>query len=148
MQSCFQAADYLLSRAAAEGKQDAPDLMTNLKLQKLLYYAQGFSLAIAGHRLFPEDVVAWQYGPVVPEVWRKFRDYEAKPIPEPKSLELDGVAAQELELLEDVYSVYGQFSAWKLRDLTHTERPWIETPQSEPISDSLMTEFFKTLVAA
>ena len=52
--------------------EDAGELISNLKLQKLLYYAQGFHLAIFGGPLFPESIEAWQHGPVVPEVYRYF----------------------------------------------------------------------------
>jgi uncharacterized phage-associated protein len=44
---------------------DIGDVISNLKLQKLLYYAQGFYLAIYGKALFEEDIVAWEHGPVV-----------------------------------------------------------------------------------
>ena len=43
--------------------------MTNLRLQKILYFIQAFSLISTGHPLFKEDILAWQYGPVVKEVY-------------------------------------------------------------------------------
>ena len=62
MLTCFDAADYFLSKI----DEDAGDVITNLKLQKLVYYAQGFSLALCGRPLFAERIEAWQHGPVCP----------------------------------------------------------------------------------
>jgi uncharacterized phage-associated protein len=148
MPTCLQVADFFLWRAGAEGNQDAPELLTNLKLQKLLYYAQGFHLAVHGRRLFVEDVEAWQHGPVVPEVWRQFRHLQAQPIPTPEDYDRDAFTSEQTELLSEVYSVYGQFSAWKLRDMTHSEPPWKTTPQGGAIPDEVMAEYFRTLVVA
>ena len=44
---------------------DGGELLTNMKLQKMLYYEQGFHLACFGTPLFNEDIEAWQYGHVV-----------------------------------------------------------------------------------
>jgi uncharacterized phage-associated protein len=52
---------------------NAGDLISNMKLQKLLYYQQGFHLAYFGKPLFEEDIEAWMYGPVVPSVYSHFK---------------------------------------------------------------------------
>ena len=49
------------------------DLMSNMKLQKMLYYEQGYHLAAFGTPLFDEDIEAWMYGPVVPCVYEHFK---------------------------------------------------------------------------
>ena len=59
--------------------EDAGDLISNLKLQKLLYYAQGIHLALNGQPLYPERIEAWQHGPVVPEIYHAFKEYRARP---------------------------------------------------------------------
>ena len=120
------------------------DSISNLKLQKLLYYIQGFSLAIYGKPMFKEDIVAWEYGPVVKEVYYKFNKFgsDAIKIPE-NNIEL---TKNEKSLIIDVWKVYGQFSAWKLRDMTHNEIPWKETKRNEIISHAVLKSFFKTLV--
>jgi uncharacterized phage-associated protein len=59
---------------------------------------------------------------------------------------LEDYGAKERELLDEVWSVYGQFTASKLEAMTHNEPPWTSTPQSEAIPHSIMAEFFKTLV--
>lgn len=102
--------------------REAGDLITHLKLQKLVYYAQAWSLAIRGVPLFEEDVQAWAHGPVAPSVFRAFRGYGMDPIPAPaRTPKLD---EDTVELLEEVLDVYGEHSAKKLEKLTHRERPW------------------------
>jgi uncharacterized phage-associated protein len=122
------------------------DAITNLKLQKLLYYIQGFHLALHDEPLFKEDVLAWEHGPVVKEVYHKFSGCGANSIEVPE----EGVelTKKERDVVIGVWKVYGQFSAWKLRDMTHGEKPWRETPRNGVISHDLLKKFFKTLVVA
>jgi len=57
-------------------RPDPGDTISNLKLQKLLYYAQGLHLAIyRGAPLFEEQLLAWNYGPVVECVYSRFKEY-------------------------------------------------------------------------
>jgi uncharacterized phage-associated protein len=65
MCDCFKTAEYFLRLQTG----DAGDAISNMKLQKLLYYAQGFALAILGNPLFPEDFEKWTFGPVLPVVY-------------------------------------------------------------------------------
>ena len=143
MLACRDVARYLLSLT----DEDAGDLMSNLKLQKLVYYTQGFHLAIFDEPLFPEDIMAWTHGPVVPSLYREYRQFGAGAIPVPGDLDDEIYDEQTKQFLNEVYSVYGQFSAWKLRNMTHEEPPWKEASESkEPISHATMKEYFKTLV--
>ncbi|MFD2419431.1 Panacea domain-containing protein [Amycolatopsis pigmentata] len=56
--------------AWAEADDEAT--LSNLKLQKLLYYAQGHYLALTGRPLFDDEIQAWSHGPVVPAVYRQW----------------------------------------------------------------------------
>jgi len=103
----------------------AGDLISNLKLQKLVYYAQGFSLAIFGKPLFDDVIEAWLYGPVVPNLYQKYKKYKYEALPIPKDVDFDKYDEQTRELLDEVYTVYGQYSAWVLSDFTHKESPYI-----------------------
>ncbi|MGB3300173.1 MAG: type II toxin-antitoxin system antitoxin SocA domain-containing protein [Phormidesmis sp.] len=127
---------------------ESGDLISNLKLQKLLYYAQGFHLALSGSPLFPEPIEAWKHGPVVPEVYQTFKSYGSNSIPTPDDFDFSVLSQETSELLDDVYAVYGQFSAWKLRDMTHDELPWTETASGQTISLNLMKTYFQTQVVA
>ena len=122
---------------------DAGDFISNLKLQKLVYYGQGFHLAMHGEKLFNEDILAWEHGPVVEELYHEYKGYGASGIPMPEDFDVATFTDKQNELLREVYEVYGQFSAWKLRNMTHSERPWLETEKNKVIQPALMAEFFK-----
>lgn len=125
--------------------EEAGDSISNLKLQKLLYYAQGAHLALHDEPLFGEAIEAWTHGPVVPYVYRQYKQHGGEPIPvEP--INLENYNPQVREVLDEVNNVFGQFSALKLRSMTHNEPPWMQTPRGEVISLDLMKEFFKTMV--
>jgi uncharacterized phage-associated protein len=141
MLSAHEIAKYFVSLV----DEEAGDSISNLKIQKLLYYAQGFHLAFFDKPLFPEAIKAWAHGPVVPQVYHDYKEYGAGPILLTK-VNLDDYPAQIREFLDEVYSVYGQFTASKLRDLSHSEPPWKDTPQSETIPHETMRTFFKTLL--
>jgi uncharacterized phage-associated protein len=125
--------------------QDDEEAISNLKLQKLLYYAQGFHLAITGRALFDDDIRAWAHGPVVPAVWREYNRFAGRPIPRPSDFDPAVLDSETCSLLDEVSSVYGQFSAWWLREMTHSEPPWKSTPSQAVISHAVMETYFKTL---
>lgn len=120
------------------------DSITNLKLQKLLYYAQGFYLAIYGKPLFKENILAWEHGPVVREVYDEYSHLSASTIPVPN--ESIVLTQKEKDLILNVWKVYGQFSAWRLREMTHNESPWKDTARNKVISHKKLSDFFKSYV--
>lgn len=140
--SCHDVAQYFL----AQMDEDAGDLISNLKLQKLVYYAQGFALALYGRPLFPEGIEAWTHGPVVPALYHEYKGHGSAAIPFPNGIELPNVDEETRELLDEVYAAYGQFSAWKLRDMTHSEPPWRETPAGQEIRHDDLSDYFATRV--
>lgn len=144
--TCFDVADYFLSLS----EEDAGDSISNLKLQKLVYYAQGFHLAFYDRPLFPERIEAWEHGPVVPELYYKYREYGAERIPMPEDVDFGKYAPETRELLEEVNRMFGQYSAWKLRNMTHEEPPWADAHAKRIpnalISHGAMKEYFSTLI--
>ncbi|WP_244215095.1 Panacea domain-containing protein [Pseudomonas sichuanensis] len=108
--------------------------ISNLKLQKLVYYAQGFSLALLGKPLFEDRIEAWMHGPVVPELYRCFSLHGSNPIPAPALFEPTMFSREQSRLIAEVFAVYGQYSAWKLRQLTHEEDPWRDNYQEGAFS--------------
>ena len=109
---------------AQNDEPNGGERLTNLKLQKLLYYQQGYHLAAFGTPLFSEDVEAWMYGPVVPTVYDVFSAYGSSALPVVES-EIS-LSEEEEILFSQVYDAYREFSAIGLMNRTHTERPWIE----------------------
>jgi uncharacterized phage-associated protein len=142
MATAHDVANYFLSLADEEGEP-----LSNLKLQKLLYYAQGFSIALTGEALFSERIEAWTHGPVVPDVYHSFKAHGSGPIPSNNKFDPMSVGAGTRELLDEIHEVYGQYSAWKLRNMTHDEAPWADAYKVGPsstISHKALDHFFKT----
>lgn len=135
-------ANYFLTLSQPE----EGDQISNLKLQKLVYYAQGFHLALYGKPLFNDGIKAWDHGPVVPQLWHDYKDYGAGGIDPPADFDSSVLTEQEQSLLDEVWDTYGQFSAWKLRNMTHEEPPWKDTASGEEITHDAMTRYFLTLV--
>lgn len=142
MLSSKQVAEYFICLT----DPDIGEIISNLKLQKLVYYAQGFSLALHGESLFEEDILAWEHGPVVESLYREYKEYKAQAIPQPDEFDISVFSDKQSELIKEIYQVFGQFSAWKLRNMTHSEKPWIETPRNQIIQHSLMQSFFKDYI--
>ncbi|XEG74007.1 DUF4065 domain-containing protein [Pseudomonas sp. abacavir_1] len=140
MPSSRDVAEYFLLLEGEGGE------ISNLKLQKLVYYAQGFSLALLGEPLFDEPVEAWMHGPVVPELYRRFSGFGANPIPPANDFDPTVLSRDQRRLIEEVFDVYGQYSAWKLRQLTHEEDPWrdnyVEGVLSREIPKDEMERYF------
>jgi uncharacterized phage-associated protein len=115
--------------------------ISNLKLQKLLYYAQGAYMAIASKVLFDDPIHAWKHGPVVEAVYHKYKSFGSGGI-EHEGCVLPDFDAEAENILEQVYDVFGQYSAWKLREMTHTEAPWSTTEQGEIINPNKIKDYF------
>jgi uncharacterized phage-associated protein len=122
-------ANYLIFLASQENQEKEREGITNLKLQKILYFAQVYYLAKLGKPLFVENLEAWDYGAVVPEIYRKFKRYKNEPIilVEDKST----VAEEDKETLKKVWDAFGGYSASRLVDIVHAHAPWKEASASE-----------------
>ena len=119
------------------------ELLTNLKLQKLLYYAQGCVLAITDAPLFEEEFEAWEHGPVIPAIYNIYKSNGRQPINSEEKFDRLSIPAQIDNILEEVYNEFGQFSAWKLRNMTHEETPWKSTKKNQIITKSIIKQYFK-----
>lgn len=117
------------------------EYLTNLKLQKLLYYAQGCCLGLYERPLFNDKIEHWKHGPVVPNVYWQYAHYHGNPIQFDKdfTLQLD---SETEGLLKTIYDVFGRYSAWGLRNMTRSETPWLETEINEEITPSSIKKYF------
>lgn len=141
----LDAAKYLLTL----DNPDDGDLTSNLKLQKLLYYGQGVHLALYDKPLFPERIEAWMHGPVIPPVFHYYRRYAGVQIPTPDRFDPKSLPKKARDVLDEVHTVFGQFSAWRLREMTHDEPPWRnnyrEGVRGIQISHADLKTYFKTI---
>lgn len=126
--------------------------ITHLKVQKLLYYAQGISLALYNETLFAENILAWQHGPVVKEVYsilssngRRDISFEEKWLPIVEEMEKNDKLCNILNI---TYDNFGGYTAWQLREKTHVPgAPWevvVKTKGMDRIIDTdLIKNYFK-----
>ncbi len=147
MASATDVAKYLLALAFEDG-----DTVTNLKMQKLVYYAYAHVLVGLDRKLFSEPIQAWANGPVVWELYSQLKRYGRGAIGEDflgdgLGDELERLSApfpsDVLEILNGVYEAYIGKSAFELVALTQNERSWQEArrglsaqePSSNVIAD-------------
>lgn len=132
-------AKWFVNRAIEE-TGNGGEYITNLKLQKLLYYAQGIHLALFGEPLFDDAIAKWNSGPVVPSVYHAYKDYKEKGIDKAQSVNIDAETKSELE---DVYREFGQFSAYRLMQMTHNETPWQNAEHNGVIDKEAIKTYFE-----
>lgn len=126
-------ADYFILQA-----REAGDPITPLKLQKLVYYAQAWHLALHGDPLVNDRFEAWVHGPVCPNLYSRFRGYGWQPIAD--EVDAPELAADVVEFLDDVWDAYGSFTAVALERMTHAERPWLDARGGLPADESSNAE--------
>lgn len=143
MHSASDVAKWFLAHNQVMVDSGGAEYISNLKLQKLLYYAQGAFLVFMDAPLFDDPIEAWTHGPVVPTVYREYKRFKDKGICLKNGFELPSFSEAENELLLEVYNEFGQYSAWKLRNMTHQETPWKNTPIGEVIPLGLIKSYFK-----
>lgn len=135
-------AEWFVQRASADVNKGG-DYLTQLKLQKLLYYAQGFYMALNnGEKLFREKIIHLPYGPVVEALIPTLKSFSNNPIYS-LNVNIPEIDEQTLAILNIVYKHLGQYSAYKLVELTHSETPWQNTKQGEEISPKDICQYIK-----
>ena len=136
-------AKWFLRRARDEG-----EYLTQMKLQKLVYIAHGWNLGLDGGPLIEEQVEAWQYGPVVRDLYERYLSYGSQPVTEFDDEPV--VAAEDAELLEWVWNRYKKFTAGQLSTITHqNDTPWSQSysvTAKEKIDNSVIEGHYKKLL--
>lgn len=160
-------ANFFLDRAA-----DAGQKLDHMKLQKLVYIAHGWYLAVTGEPLIYERVEAWPYGPVIPDLYHQLKQHGRSPIEERLSVvDLEtfepipasvyqgqdaAAIARSVDILQRVWARYGQLTALQLSTLTHKPgTPWdavakdnaTTEPRGFVISDDRIRDHYVTLAA-
>lgn len=121
MISAIDIAKYIINKCIDLGRP-----ITNLQLQKILYYVQGeFIKKTGGEELFYNEISAWQYGPVVPDVYFEFNTYSSSDI----NIKCDTfeLSKEIKDIIDPVIEQKSLLSAWKLVEDTHKEKPWLES---------------------
>ena len=135
--------------------------ISNLKLQKLLYFVQAVFLLFTSNPCFSEQIQAWDFGPVVPEAYHEFKKYGGLNIPQITTYEvisLDSpwktetvtfnenvINAQDRRLIDQVVDIFKGYSASALVDITHRQSPWKTAYQpgmNQEITNDAIREYF------
>lgn len=114
--------------------------ISNLKLQKILYFIQAYFLISTGKPCFSENIEAWDFGPVVPVAYHNFKQFGAMNIPSISTyLEYDSnnmwnvkrkvfneniILEEDRNKIRNVLNIFKDYSATSLVDLTHNQAPW------------------------
>ena len=110
---------------------------------------QGYHLAFFGDKFFEESLEAWTYGPVVVDVYHRFKENGSRGIElSPNDFDEIELAPEEEDMFAQVMQQYGKFSAIRLMEMTHRETPWKEAYEKsdKTISIDSMKTFFSKLV--
>lgn len=123
MSNILDVAKYILKYCQDNQIHDC----SNKKLQKLMYYNQAWSLALRNKVLFKANIEAWLHGPVVKEIYHKYKSFGFSPITENlKDFDVSVFADDDINLMNTVLDQYAKFDAGYLELRTHIERPWLE----------------------
>lgn len=137
--SIFDTADYILKSIGGD--------ISAMKLQKLCYYAQAWTLAWDDKELFPEDFLRWDNGPVCRELF----DVHQGQFFVDQNLICSDLLSNDLSLeqrenIDKVLEDYGQYAGSDLSEMTHREAPWLKTPKNEVIKKDLMKSYYSGLL--
>ncbi|MCR5146159.1 MAG: DUF4065 domain-containing protein [Clostridia bacterium] len=118
--SIFDVANFFLKIV----DRDSGSTITPLKLQKILYYAQGYFLAYYNQELFSEDFQAWAHGPANEQIYEKYKKFGFESIPYPNE-SIPYISNDISDFLTDIWETFGIYDGKYLEEQTHKEDPWI-----------------------
>ncbi|MDO5101475.1 MAG: DUF4065 domain-containing protein [Lautropia sp.] len=149
MYDVLTVADAILKIAKAQGKS-----LTPMQVVKLTYIAHGWSLGLRNKDLFKNQIQAWQYGPVIPDLYHTTKSYGRNPIPLTAIGDPDevGVTPEDRAFLESVFRKYGHLDGIDLSYLTHKAgTPWSQVYRPGvfgiEIPDELIESHYKDLAS-
>jgi uncharacterized phage-associated protein len=137
-----------VANAFIELARSKQENLTNMQVQKLVYFAHGWHLALTGKPLIKDAVKAWNFGPVIPPLYNALKKYGDKivadMIPGHPTPDAGGF---EAKLIDRVMDLYGHLSGLRLSAITHLPgSPWDITYQKEKFSvidDDLIRDNFR-----
>ena len=142
MFSALDIAKYIVAVCSDNGNP-----ITNLKLQKMLYYAQGYAYRYCKEPIFAEEICKWRYGPVVPDVYFAYYQFGSEIIvPDVSDWELlyERIRCDNglKKVVDRVIHGCSCLRAAELVYRTHQEMPWINAQENREISQRTIASFF------
>lgn len=141
MYSADTVAKYLIMRCYTKGTP-----INNLKLQKILYFVQAEFLVVKNQPCFPESIEACDFGPVVPNIYHRYKIYGSANIPFVSSKEEFPFSKEDERLIDGIINECAKYSTTKLMTITLNQDPWKNTYQPccrNAISNESIRKFFK-----
>jgi uncharacterized phage-associated protein len=131
-------------------REKSNNTLTPLQLIKLTYIAHGWCLALHEAPLIDQDVQAWQYGPVIPDLYHQIKHFRGNSVSEQISATAKPIESETKSLLESVFAAYGHLTGEKLSALTHAKgTPWSDVwdrmGRNAVISDMLIKTHYDKL---
>lgn len=137
MQCATKIAKHFVDKANIAGHND----MTSLKLLKIVYIAHGWMLGLHDKPLISEDVEAWKYGPVIPELYRDTRNFRREHITEMSSEYHVDLNSNEQSIINQTFDGYAGYTANQLIRLTHKKgTPWYQVTKGKHARPGLVIE--------
>lgn len=132
-------AKYVIHRCAQNGRP-----ISNLKLQKILYFIQAELLVSTNQPCFKDDIEAWSSGPVVPAAYFEFMIFGDTNLPDQGNDGFDAIAEKDKDRLNAIISDAAKYSASQLAEITHNQRPWKDAykRRSKIIEKAEIREYF------
>lgn len=146
MAKAINVANFFIESATSQD-----DKITNLKLNKLLYFAQALSLVKRGKPLFEEPIEAWSFGPVVKSIYHEFKIYGNKTIKKPTTDDYaDDFNEEEEDILVETMLQFGQYTASALVNKSHAKGgPWDTAVNNEGIiSETTIRDYYQSRLAS
>ena len=160
MEKPLAVANEFIRLACAAGKPPS-----QMKLQKLIFFAHGWNLALFGSPLVDEQFQAWRYGPVIPSVYHEFKNYGVLGIDQEGSKfvptegfgwetpKVEDPTGMTQALVQKVWDVFGEFTGTELSEMTHVSgSPWsrvrggrLDNERNIPIPNELIRDYFTSL---
>lgn len=136
----------LISRYIIKRCNEINKSISNLKLQKLLYFVQAEFLVSKGEPCFFEEIEAWDFGPVVPVVYRKYKIYGSASIPYTRGVDSGKILNKDKSLINGIVDECAKYSAAMLVEVTHAQDPWkkaYKRYQNNKISNDSIKKYFE-----
>jgi len=130
MSNAKNIAKYIISKFQSVVTNEIEGDLTNLKLQKLLYYVQMLSIEKLGKPAFSNTIEAWKYGPVIPDVYHEYSTHGKNVITIEKptfSLDSEGLKV----IVDQVVKDKGKYTGIALMEISHDEQSWISAYNAE-----------------
>lgn len=153
MYKAIEIAKYVINYSEEIGNP-----ISNLKLQKLLYYIQAAMLVEKGEKCFEDPIIAWEFGPVVIPVYQAYKEYGRSELPvqkmsrnmvfDPVKMKIIFKEPREIEIwyrkiINKVIESYAQIeNPFDLVKKTHKEKPWQDTCLNEEIECNKIKEYY------